>query len=124
MNPEKSNSIKLASLLTSLENPNELTLQFIEGWTTNDIQNYLLTNKVIDSDEDFQKYNKAGLWKENFKFLDSLPNDQTLEGYLFPDTYKFFPDATAEDIIKKMLENFDTKLTSEMRAQIATRGHY
>lgn len=34
-----------------------------------------------------------------------------LEGYLFPDTYQFFNDSTIEDIITKMLDNTNRKLT-------------
>jgi UPF0755 protein len=41
------------------------------------------------------------------KFL-SLAKDK--EGYLFPDTYLFFPNVTAEAIIKEMKENFDRKI--------------
>ncbi len=35
-----------------------------------------------------------------------------LEGYLFPDTYEFERDATLEGIIKKMLDQLDSKLTT------------
>lgn len=41
------------------------------------------------------------------KFL-TLAKDK--EGYLFPDTYLFFPNVTAEAIIKEMQENFDRKI--------------
>lgn len=37
---------------------------------------------------------------------------QKVEGYLFPDTYYFLPDASPKDVIKTMRENFDTKITS------------
>lgn len=32
------------------------------------------------------------------------------EGYLFPDTYRFHEDATAESVVKKLRDTFDTKL--------------
>lgn len=34
-----------------------------------------------------------------------------LEGYLFPDSYDFAPDATPKQIVDKMLETFDKRLT-------------
>ncbi|MGH7175046.1 MAG: endolytic transglycosylase MltG [Minisyncoccia bacterium] len=34
------------------------------------------------------------------------------EGYLFPDTYRFSPDASAADIVSKLHANFDTKFAS------------
>lgn len=41
-----------------------------------------------------------------------------LEGYLFPDTYRFNSDASLEEIISKMRENFDRKLDAELREKI------
>src|SRR3989344_820549 len=39
---------------------------------------------------------------------------QKEEGYLFPDTYRFYKDAKPEDIISKMRENFDDKINEEI----------
>jgi len=33
-----------------------------------------------------------------------------LEGYLFPDTYRFFADATAQDVVSKMRAAFDERV--------------
>ena len=33
-----------------------------------------------------------------------------MEGYLFPDTYEFYEDATLKDIVTKMLDNMEAKL--------------
>jgi UPF0755 protein len=46
-----------------------------------------------------------------------------LEGYLYPDTYRVFASSTPEEIITKMLSNFDKKLTPQMREDIAASGH-
>ncbi|HEX8618235.1 MAG TPA: endolytic transglycosylase MltG [Thermoanaerobaculia bacterium] len=37
---------------------------------------------------------------------DIAPDAQSLEGYLFPDTYKFDPGTTADTIVKAMVANF------------------
>ena len=61
---------------------------------------------------------------ENFQFsilnFQSNPNFQfsNLEGFLFPDTYYFSPSAGVEKIVKIFLDNFDKKLTAEMRQEI------
>ena len=39
-----------------------------------------------------------------------LPGE-SLEGFLFPDTYQFPLDVTGEEVVKKMRENFDKKFT-------------
>ncbi|WP_376789301.1 endolytic transglycosylase MltG [Thermoflexus sp.] len=61
-------------------------------------------------------------WRARFAFLADLPPGATLEGYLFPDTYRFARDATAEDLIARMLENFGRKVTPEKIAAARTRG--
>lgn len=43
------------------------------------------------------------------------------EGFLFPDTYFVPNDATAEDVVRMMLKNFDEHLTSDMKQQIAAK---
>ena len=51
-----------------------------------------------------------------------MPIGVDLEGYLFPDTYRIYNDASADDILEKMLDNFDTKLSRELRDEIASQG--
>jgi UPF0755 protein len=46
----------------------------------------------------------------DFSFLQSLPADADLEGFLFPDTYTFAPGVTARDVVTRMLGNFGTKI--------------
>jgi UPF0755 protein len=64
--------------------------------------------------EDFLKAAQEG--KYSYDFLKDLPDRSVkLEGYLFPDTYEFSKDATAEEIINRMLERFDEVFNSDMR---------
>ncbi|MEK7149015.1 MAG: endolytic transglycosylase MltG, partial [Patescibacteria group bacterium] len=53
-------------------------------------------------------------WRAEQSSYDGNP----LEGYLFPDTYRLYKDASADDVIRKMLGNFDRKLTKDMRNEI------
>jgi UPF0755 protein len=48
-----------------------------------------------------------------------LPSAISFEGYLFPDTYIFSKKAAVEEIIQKMLDNFDKKITAEIQKEIA-----
>ena len=60
----------------------------------------------------------------HYDFLRDRPAEapKTLEGFLFPDTYQFALDASAMDIIDRMLRNFDERVTIEMRQQALDRG--
>jgi UPF0755 protein len=41
--------------------------------------------------------------------LADLKKSDTLEGFLFPDTYRVYQDATPKDILEKLLNNFEQK---------------
>lgn len=46
-----------------------------------------------------------------------------LEGYLFPDTYEFYSSADADTVIRTMLAHLESKITPELRAEIAQSGY-
>ncbi len=46
---------------------------------------------------------------------------ESAEGYLFPDTYHFVRGLTPEQILGRMVQRLQTKLTPEMRAQARAR---
>lgn len=60
--------------------------------------------------------------RQGFDFLQGLPQDATLEGFLFPDTYTVGAGETADQLVIKMLNNFDAKFSAEMRAQQQASG--
>lgn len=48
--------------------------------------------------------------------------DDNLQGFLFPDTYFFSPEADVDEVVKKMLDNFQTRVNPELRKEIAAQG--
>lgn len=53
-----------------------------------------------------------------YEFLDGKPQGATLEGYLFPDTYRVIPGkTTAEELIHQMLKRFGETATPQLREQ-------
>lgn len=51
--------------------------------------------------------------EDRFPFLAGRPLYATLEGYLIPDTYELFDNATPQEVVFKMLQNFEAKLREE-----------
>lgn len=47
---------------------------------------------------------------EQFDKQDFLTINEDLEGFLFPDTYIFFENATAKDVTKELRENYEEKI--------------
>lgn len=47
----------------------------------------------------------------------------TLEGYLFPATYRFYPEMSAEEVLKAMTDRFRSTFTEAYRARAAAQGY-
>jgi UPF0755 protein len=62
----------------------------------------------------------GALFKEQHALLNSLPMTATLEGYLFPDTYRLAKTATVTEVINVLLDNFDQQYaTFETQVTVA-----
>lgn len=88
---------------------NEEKITIIEGWDLNDIAQYL-EEKGISTKEEF--FSVAGKPK----------SENSLEGYIFPDTYNITSRDTAETIVQKALLNFEKKMNAELREEIERQG--
>ncbi len=111
----------------------EITI--IEGWTLRDIAWYFENKGMFAAEELFEvagfpaiDYSKTFElpqprdFSDEFEFLREKSEKVGLEGYLFPDTYEITPEATIEDVLRKMLQNFDEKITPELREEIERKG--
>lgn len=104
---------EIATIITSGQTVSrDIKVTFPEGWTFEKMA-LRLTEKGLPGAE-FAELAKKPLpeWRKRYDFLMSLPVGASLEGYLFPDTYQFAPDATAETVITLMLDTFGKKLAS------------
>ena len=58
-----------------------------------------------------------------YKFMSELPQGPNrLEGFLFPETYEVFADATESDVINRMLAQFDEVFADEHYARAMELG--
>lgn len=88
-----------------------------EGFTINQIEERL--NKELKLKISNFTVNN---FKQDFEFLAAAPNNASLEGFLFPDTYQFSYKVGADEVLRKMLDNFGKKLNSEIREEIAIQN--
>jgi UPF0755 protein len=115
----KSNKEELVTVIVSIP----------EGYTVKQIISTLvnkyglsteaeLTNAIQNADFDYwfiDELNKSGV---------SNDRKYRLEGYLYPDTYYYYSNASAETIINKMLKNFDTKMKNTFKNSTAPGDTY
>jgi len=96
-------------------------ITFPEGWVAKQMAERLDANGFSGSDFLSIVKNPSQELREKYKFLSDIPKGKSLEGYLFPDTYYFAKDASAQDVVEKMLKNFDVRVTAKMLDDIAAQ---
>jgi UPF0755 protein len=108
-------SVKTSAKAADSEGDNKvLTLTIPEGYRTEQIADTLDEIGYIPGGKAFldavKKYKGT-----QFDFLKDRPDKTSLEGYLFPDTYQITANEDPNDIIQKFLQNFDNRVTQDMR---------
>lgn len=106
----------------SLSPERQVTL--VEGWTLEQIADALEQAGIIADKAAFLQAatENTARFVAKFDFLKDKPAEASLEGYLFPDTYRFFPASEPDVVIEKLLGNFGSKLGDDVRAAIRTSG--
>lgn len=82
----------------------EVQITVPEGYTLSQTADLFEARGIVGA-QDFLA--AAAIGNFQFPWLDELPDGPNrLEGFLFPDTYRFRAQASAEEIIQKMLDRF------------------
>jgi len=110
-------------------------ITIIEGWNLRNIGFYFENKGMFQAEEiwevagfpavdyaEAEDLPKPKDFSAEYEFLKGKSENISLEGYLFPDTYEINPGIEVEEIIRKMLSNFNEKLTSELRQEIENQG--
>lgn len=92
-----------------------------------------LTNKAVYAALEKQKLGTAAgyaqtekeLKTQDYPFLKSKPKNQDLQGYLFPDTYRFSSAATESEVLATLLETFEKRFAKAAADTIVdVQGRY
>jgi UPF0755 protein len=91
-----------------------VSLTIPEGYTIEQIKQTIL-DAGLSNEKELTKALTEGEFDCEY-LPDDLGNEENrLEGYLFPDTYEFYMNDSAETIIGKMIDNFEDKVTSNSK---------
>ncbi len=79
-----------------------------------DMEAYMVESGRDGMDGDYE-------W-ENYWFLEGAPRADKywLEGYMFPDTYRFYKNDQPANVVKKFLDGFDYRFTNIMHEKLET----
>lgn len=109
---------QILETLTSAPGPVEIEITIPEGMRLEQVAE-LLEEKGIFAAADF----RAALQEPyDYDFLTDRPEGASLEGYLFPDTYRIFNTDPPTRLVTLMLENFGTRFDTAMRRQAQEKG--
>ena len=94
----------------------ERTITIIPGWTVEDIADYLYAEGAIQSREEFLNLCRDAAPFAEMSYPIKLAQDMgtlsgrkyQLEGYLAPDTYRVFRNASAQQIVSTLVEQTNT----------------
>ncbi len=125
-----SGKMSVADIMDLIVKGGEDRLVVIEGWNIRDISKFLREADYIEDSEEFflvvgfpSTYKEGELspptppdydFKEDFPFLEEMPEGLPLEGFLFPDTYFISPGTPVVDIVYSMLSNFNQKVVETL----------
>jgi UPF0755 protein len=92
------------------------TITIQEGWDLKDMAEAFEKMGMFSAEAFFETVGFPGKtttpknFSDEFAFLKDKPSDVSLEGYLFPDTYHITQNEQPENIVRRMLKNFEQKV--------------
>lgn len=102
----------------------EVVVTIPEGWRMEQVAELLEENGITDA-EAFRAVvrggDRPGMWAQ-YPVLQARPPGAGLEGFLFPDTYRFPRDADPAEVARRMVEQFAEKFTLQMQSQAQQNG--
>ncbi len=100
--------------------PSEVRFGVLAGWRIEEIAAALPSSGLSIDPQAFLE--AARLRPQGYAFSADLPQQVTMEGFLFPDVYKIKRYASADDLVASMLSNFEKKVAPELRQGFARQG--
>lgn len=116
LNPGQT-GIEIANALQDAT-PSEVEFNILPGWRLDEIAASLPTSGLNISPDEFINITKA----TNHQF-DFLPLDnRSVEGFLFPGSYTFARDISANDLVSILVNNFSLYLSNDMIQRFFLEG--
>ena len=122
----------VANALATVATREERSITIIPGWNVRDVAAYIEKEDIGTKKQVYALLGEplsrnvfaAGTPSlgNTLTLISHKPGDLGFEGYLAPDTYRVFSDATLEDIFEKLLIHRDAQFTDTMYADIKQSG--
>ena len=102
----------------------DISITILPGWHIGEVENHLKT-KFRDRVDELNLVDMNSQLVLDFRAqYPFLGYSDSLEGFLYPDTYRIYPDATLRDMVEVMLQRFDEKIYSEYANETGDMDFY
>ncbi len=114
--------MSIRDLAASLQSASaeSLTITIPEGWRREQIAAYVAVQVPGIDENEF--LTASGEILPGYSFSDSAPQDSTLEGFLFPETYLVDPNGDAASLVARMLSAFEAQFDENLRSAFKNQG--
>jgi UPF0755 protein len=113
------NSVELAQALLD-PTPGDVTLTIFAGWRLEEVLAAVESSGLEIHPADFWAVVEADY--PEYEFLSSRPVDVRLEGYFIPGDYELPRESSAEDLVRALLDAFQTEVGTDIQAGWAAQG--
>ncbi|NLD73535.1 MAG: endolytic transglycosylase MltG [Chloroflexi bacterium] len=117
-------SMTMAQILHALQTggADDVQVTIPEGWRAEQVAALLVENGVIESAEDFLQAVQMG--RSDYPFLTDRPEgaSDSVEGFLFPDTYRFPRYTQPQVVLDIMLDNWQVRVDEDLQALADASG--
>lgn len=100
------------------KNTNVVRFTIPEGYELKLIAEKLAKEGLVDKNRFLELASDKKYFEDRFPFLSELNDGQSLEGYLFPSTYEVYIGASEEQIIEKMLAEFEKVFEEKVKGDM------
>ena len=125
LNPNMGIENMLATMQADVTLSETIKLTFPEGWTVDQIAEKLEANEVCTASSFLSTLEMVD-FSEEYDFVAAIDNKELrfrmLEGYMYPDTYEFYIGENAASVVRRFLDNFKNRWTTEYQTQAETLG--
>jgi UPF0755 protein len=119
-------SMRPSQIVAALRNEagDEVELTFQEGWRLEEVVGYLGSTPLTLNLEEFASLVKSPPVDlvSQYPFLADLHRNRSLEGYLYPDTYRVFANISEREMVELLLNTFQERFTAEIENGIEAEG--
>ncbi len=111
---------KIEDIIIALEKPitNEMNITILEWWNIFDIDEYLTSKWLINRWEYIEYVENKEKIKQLWEFFPFIKDQNTLEWFLYPDTYTVNTDFKINVFVIKQLETFEEKVYNKILSNL------